>query len=174
MEFRKLQSQITYLNGYLDALAIVSSYSIVGMEYHLFAYNKEDKDCNQTIQKNAFELFGVSLDEWQLELIPTSRWEEQIREEILANFKRRIPHNPPEIAHQFQYEENDLVKDLFDKIRFAVNNFIGHFKEVFDTDKMDVYELKVFNTGHYRIVGVDLIFEISSEQILVLQLQGND
>ncbi|WP_300663997.1 hypothetical protein [Fluviicola sp.] len=174
IELRKLQSKIAYLNGYLDALAIVSSYSIVGMQYRLFIYNREGGDCNQTIQRNAYDLFGVHPDEWHTELIPVNHWEERIKEEIFANFKRRIPHNPPEIAHEFHYEENDMVQDLFDKIRSAVHYFILCFKEEFDTGKMDVYELKVIHTSHYRIVGIDLVFETSSGQVLVLQLLGND
>ena len=56
-----LQTKLTYLNGYLNALEILNSTNGIFMNYKLFAYNFSAGDIAYAIQSNAYELFGYTL-----------------------------------------------------------------------------------------------------------------
>lgn len=93
-----------------------------------------------------------------------------------ASLKRRIPRESDKsIAQQLDYTENSLVKDLGLRTKLVNENFISMFKNEFITDSMCVYELKITEkSSSYRLIGIDLIFEIDSTKILFLQILGSD
>lgn len=166
-----LQTKINYLNGYLTALGLLNSYSIIGMECKLFAFSYSAGDMEKCIQNNAYELFGVYPDDWAIEILKIDDWENKLQNELNASLKRRIPNGDG----QFDYSENDLVNDLNRSIRAVNAYFIHMFKEEFITDTTAVYELKVLESGSaYRIVGMDLIVELDDNRLLLLQLNGID
>ena len=168
-----LQSKLTYLNGYLDALALVCSYSIIGMNFRLFNYKYYSGDIERAIRYNSTELFNVGQNEFDIELIETKNWEELLKNELYANLKRRIPFESPAFASQLDYKENNLVMDLNYSIRNSINYFIMMLKNEFINETVNVYELKVSRTFH-RIVGIDLIFEIEPTKMILLQIRGMD
>ena len=49
------------------------------------------------------------------------------------------------------------------------------FKDEFINDSVSVYEMKfVEKISFYRIVGIDLVYEIENEKVLFLQILGTD
>lgn len=174
LEDQILHTKINYLNGYLEALAFMSSYSIVGMNFKLFLYSFYAGDIERSIQQHAYELFGVHTDEWKIELVKTADWEERLKKELYLNFERGIPTNNSDISPKPDFTKNSLTHQLMNRFHAPVDYFIRLLKDEFVNRETDVYELKVKTGAHYRIVGIDLVFEIGDTKLLVLQLMGND
>ncbi|RKR05340.1 hypothetical protein C8C83_4684 [Flavobacterium sp. 90] len=171
-----LNTKINYFNGYLASLALLNSYSIVGMKCKLYAFNFSAGDIEKCIQNNVYELFGVYPNDWNIEIEQINDWENRLKSELNASLKRRIPRESDKsIAQQLDYTENSLVKDLGLRTKLVNENFISMFKNEFITDSMCVYELKITEkSSSYRLIGIDLIFEIDSTKILFLQILGSD
>lgn len=165
-----INTKVNYLNGYLTALGLLNSYSIIGVNCKLYAFNFSAGDIEKCIQNNAYELFGVYPNDWNIEIEKINDWENKLKNELNASTKRRIPS---EAFNQLDYRENDLVKDLNHRVRSVNEYFVRMFKTEFITDSTDVYELKVKNNNSlYRFIGIDLIFEIDATKILLLQTNG--
>ncbi|WP_296143490.1 hypothetical protein [uncultured Flavobacterium sp.] len=171
-----LNTKLNYLNGYLTALGLLNSYSIIGVNCKLYAFNFSAGDIEKCIQNNAYELFGVYPNDWDIEIEKIDDWENKLKNELNASTKRRIPtETNPSASNQLDYSENDLVKDLNHSIKRVNEYFISMLKTEFSTDSTDVHELKIkTKNSSYRLIGIDLIFEIDSNKILFLQTNGND
>jgi hypothetical protein len=165
-----LQVKLTYLNGYLAALGFVNSYSIIGMRYKLHLFKYIGGNIERAIQNNSYDLFGVYPNDWEIEIDKADNWSDSLENEFLANFKRRIP-SP---HSQLDYAENDLVLSINSQIRAACRYFIHLLKNDIINDTTAVHELRVTKGSSYRFVGLDLIFEISDTNIIVLQMLGID
>jgi len=175
LENQILESKLTYLNGYLDALAMICSYSVVGMRFKLFRYNFYGGNIENAIQFNSFELFGVHENDWKTEIKLIKNWEYRLKEEFYSNIiKRRIPIEYSRQEDNFDIRENDLSTNLVQSIKNAINYFIDILKKEFSNETISVYELIVTNKRHYRIVGIDIIFEIDETKLILLQLLGSD
>lgn len=174
LEDQILQAKINYLNGYLEALAFMSSYSVIGMNFKLFLYPFYAGDIDRTIQHNSYELFGVYPDQWKTELIKTDQWEERLKEELYLNFERGIPIESMDRIPKRDYSKNDLTSLMKNRFHAPIDYFVEVLKKEFVNKETDVYELKVTSDAHYRIIGIDLVFEIGLTKVLVLQLMGND
>lgn len=174
LEDQILHTKINCLNGYLSALAMMSSYSIVGMNFKLFLYPFYAGDIERTIQHNSYELFGVHTDEWKIELVQANDWKTRLKEELYLNFKRSIPVDNTERISKPDYSRNDLTEQLRDRFHTSIDYFVELLEDEFVTRQTEVFELKVKTDAHYRIVGIDLVFEISDTKLLVLQIMGND
>ncbi|OQP60433.1 hypothetical protein A3860_33455 [Niastella vici] len=171
-----LNTKLNFLNGYLMALGFLNSYSVVGYRGKLFAFNFSAGNIEKCVQDNAYELFGVYPNDWNIEIRKNDDWETKLKSELNASLTRRIPHKGNELlTKQLDYSKNNLVDDLNYRVKFSNEYFVSILKSEFITDKTDVYELIVKDVGaSYRIVGIDLIFEIESTKLLFLQLIGND
>ncbi|WP_343632881.1 hypothetical protein [Fluviicola sp.] len=174
LEDQILHTKINYLNGYLSALAMMSSYSIVGMDFKLYLYPFYAGDIERAIQYNSYELFGVHTNEWNIELVKTDHWKARLKEELYMNFKRSIPVDHTTRIPKPDYSQNDLTDQLRDRFYASINYFVELLEDEFVTSQTDVYEMKVKADAYYRIVGIDLIFEISDTKLVVLQIMGND
>lgn len=169
-----LNTKINYFNGYLAAVGLLNSYSIVGVNCNLYSFHFSAGDIEKCIQNNAFQLFGVYPNDWNIEIERSADWEKKLTQELNASTKRRIPIDTNlTTSNPSDYFENDLVKALDQSVRRVNEYFIRTFKTEFIPDATEVYELKV-NHSTYRIIGIDLIFEIDSNRLLVLQVNGND
>lgn len=163
-----LNTKLLYLNGYLAALEILNSYSIIGMQYKLFGYTlASDGDELTTIRYYSGELFGGG--NYNFKLKPTDDWESLIKNELELNFQRRIPGGD---NGYLDYSENELVKDLKHQYFSAFDTFTRMLRENLIDEFMPVYVLETDKP--YRIIGLDLVFGISDTKIVVLQLMGND
>jgi hypothetical protein len=170
-----LNTKINYFNGYLEAVGRLNSYSIIGINCQLYVFSFSAGDIEKCIQNNAYELFGVYPNEWKIEIEKINDWESRLKSELNASLKRRIPtESDTSIAFKLDYSENDLVEDLNYRTKIVNEYFINMFKNEFITDSMDIYELKIKESTHYRIIGIDLIFEIEPTKVLFLQILGND
>jgi hypothetical protein len=171
-----LNTKVNYINGYLASLALLNSYSIVGMKCKLYAFNFSAGDIEKCIQNNAYELFGVYPNDWNIEIEQINDWENRLKSELNASLKRRIPiESAKSTGQELDYTENSLVKDLELRTKLVNEYFISMFKNEFITDSMAVYELKIKEkSSSYRLIGIDLIFEIDATKILFLQILGKD
>lgn len=169
-----LHTQIHYLNGYLAALGLLNSYSIVGVDATLHAFSLSEGDMSQCIQHNAYELFGVYPNDWDIAFTKIDDWEIRLKNELNASIQRRIPVEAG-AADASAYQENALVKALHANIKHVNEYFISLLKTALITEATDVYVLSVDTKGAtYRIVGIDLVFHIAPDTILVLQINGLD
>ncbi len=168
-----LNIKLNYLNGYLHALSLINSYAPIGMRCKLFAFNFSAGDIEKCIQNNAYELFGVYPNEYEIEIKKSNDWETLLKNELNASTKRRIPRGS--VVNPSDYAENMLVEDLFRNIKLVNNLFSNMVKNEFVKDDTDVYEVIISNAGSsYRIIGIDLVFEIEPTKILYLQILGTD
>jgi hypothetical protein len=172
LEDQILHTKINYLNGYLDALAWMSCYSIIGMNFKLFLFHYYGGDLERTIQNNSYELFSVHSDDWEVELEKAADWEERLKKELYSNFERGLPYGHSNTLPD--YSGNILFKHLDERFQVPIDNFVSLLKDEFVNAETDVYELKVTSKSIYRIVGIDLVFEITPTRILVLQIGGSD
>lgn len=163
-----LQTKLTYLNGYLDALAFLNSNSTVGMRHKLFAYNFSAGEIIKAIQYNSYELFGVYPNDWDLQIEQIENWENTLETEFDTSFSRKKSFNNRSI-------ETQLADDIIQQYKLACKHFIDLIKTEFINEHTTVYELKVKTNGSfYRLVGLDLVFEIDDTKILLLQITGSD
>ncbi|GFD81174.1 hypothetical protein ABHQ57_06750 [Tenacibaculum sp. ZH5_bin.1] len=160
-----LQTKLTYLNAYLDALELINSYSVIGMSYKLFAFNFSAGNIHKAIQDNSYELFGVYPNDWEFKINECKNWKEKLESELKSNFNRRNYNSLP---------ESELVKDLKHSINSSIDYFINLLKNEFAENSYNIYELSLTKASFYRIVGIDLIFEIDNTKIIFLQIIGSD
>ncbi|WP_262149807.1 hypothetical protein [Chryseobacterium foetidum] len=169
-----LNTKVNYLNGYLAALGLLNSYSIIGVNCKLYIFNFSAGDIKKCIQNNAYQLFGVYPNDWVVEIEKINDWEIKLKNELNASTKRRIPIEADKlIANQLNYSENDLTRDLIYQTKYVNEYFVLMLKNEFVINDIDVYEVFVKNVGaSYKIIGIDLIFEIEPTKILYLQITG--
>lgn len=84
-----LNTKINYFNGYLASLALLNSYSIVGMKCKLYAFNFSAGDIEKCIQNNVYELFGVYPNDWNIEIEQINDWEKQTKIRIERVIKKK-------------------------------------------------------------------------------------
>lgn len=160
-----LQVKLTYLNGYLRALSFINSYSIIGMQYKLFVYHFSNGNMEHSIQSHSHQLFGVYPNTWKIEFSKIKNWEELLKKEFTVNFDRK----------NSDYEKGKMPEFICDDYRKVFEEFISLLKESIITDNAVCYEMNVKTNGElYRIVGLDLVFEIDDTKIMFLQLKGLD
>lgn len=160
-----LQTKLTYLNGYLNALELISSYSVIGMKYKLFAFNFSAGKIESAIQNNSYELFGVYPNDWKLEIVKCNDWKNKLEVELKSNLTRRNANN---------LTENELVKDLSFSIKNSIDQFVYYIDKEFAINSSDIYEVNLIESDFYRLTGIDLIFEIDDTKIVFLQIIGTD
>lgn len=160
-----LQTKLTYLNGYLNALELINSYSVIGMNYKLFAFNFSSGKIENAIQNNSYELFGVYPYDWKLEIVKCIDWKNKLEIELKSNLTRRNTDNST---------TNELVKDLSFSIKNAIDHFINYIDKEFAKNSSDIYEVKLTTSNFYRLTGIDLVFEIDDTKIVFLQIKGSD
>lgn len=160
-----LQTKLTYLNGYLNALELINSYSVVGMQYKLFAFNFSAGNIESAIQNNSYELFGVYPYDWKLKIVKCNDWKNKLETELKSSLTRRFTAD---------YTENELTKDLSFSIKNAIDHFINYMEKEFSGSALDIYELKLIENSFYRLTGIDIIFEIDETKIVFLQIKGSD
>ena len=150
IENHALQTKILYLNGYLDALALVSSYDIVGMSYNIFAYNYSAGDILESLSHNSYELYGVYPNEYNFELVPIEDWTS-----LVLNGMQ--------------------TQGLNAQYLFALENFISMFKSHILNKSTNCFKIQIDTNGKFdRLVGFDLVFEIAETKLIVLQIYGSD
>ncbi len=172
IEQNTINSTVLYLNGYLDALSLFNSYSVIGMNYKLFAIDLLAGDLVTSIDHQAYKLFGRSQGEYQFELESVLHWKSLIKEELMANLTRRIPKGNNE---GLDYSVNDLVKDLHYHYINAFDIFLSLLEDNLLYKASEAYVVKANGKRTFHsIVGVDLVFEIAPTQIIYLQLTGSD
>lgn len=170
-----LHTKLTFLNGYLMSMGLLNSYSIVGLRCKLFAFHFSNGDIEKCVQHNAYELFGVHSNEWQIEIVPAPDWEHKLKAELNASTWRRIPGEGAGITNKGDYRENDLTRDYVRSTQSVNEHFVRLLKNEFVDDATTVHELRVVQqNATYRLVGIDLIFEIAPGKILFLQVLGVD
>lgn len=165
-----IQTKLNYLNGYLDALAYINSYPPVCMNYKLFQFNFSAGNIERAIQNNAYELFGVYPDEWELELIKEDHWIEKLKNELY----RQIPDDLVHSKNLHDSHKHDLIRRLVNGAREASDHFIHLLNDEFGKKSDCIYELKITKGDFYKLLGIDLVFEIEDTKIIFLQLNGSD
>ncbi|AYN01542.1 hypothetical protein MQX03_14945 [Chryseobacterium aahli] len=161
-----LQTKLVYLNGYLASLAAINSFSVIGMNYKLFAYNFSDGNIEGAIQNNSYELFGVYPNDWDVELTEVKDWKERLEIELV----KPVMQQPSILSDK----ENETIRDLKSRIKNSINDFITLLEKEFAEISTNIYESTVTKGGFYRIMGIDLVFEIEETKIIFLQILGND
>ena len=160
-----LQTKLTYLNGYLNALELINSYSVIGMKYKLFAFNFSDGKIENAIQNNSYELFGVYSNDWKLEIVKCNNWKSKLENELKSNLTRRNTNNSI---------DNDLAEDLCFSIKNSIDHFVNYIDKEFAINSSDIYEVNLIESDFYRLTGIDLVFEIGDTKIVFLQITGSD
>ncbi len=161
-----LQTKLTYLNGYLNALEMLNSTNGICMKYKLFVYNFSAGDIAYAIQSNAYELFGVYPNDWELEINKCTHWKEKLQSQLYFD---RESQNPDTTS------SNDLISNLNSRIKETISFFIHLIEKEFAKKANAIYELKITKSDAlYRLIGIDLIFEIEDTKMIVLQIQGMD
>ena len=160
-----LQTKLTYLNGYLNALELINSYSVIGMKYKLFAFNFSAGKIENAIQNNSYELFGVYPNDWNLEIVKCNDWKSKLENELKSSLVRKNTNNSI---------DNDFAKDLCFNIKFTIDHFVNYIDKEFAVNSSDIYEVNLIESGFYRLIGIDLVFEISDTKIIFLQINGSD
>ncbi len=170
-----LSAKVNYLNGYLAALGLINSYFPIGMRCKIYTFNFSTGDIEKCIQNNAYELFGVYPNDYEVEIKKSNDWETKLKYELNASTKRRILLGSIDVINPSDYLENLLVQDLSRQVKFVNDYFVGMIKNEFCKNNIDIFEVTVTNVvSSYRIIGIDLIFEIEPTKILYLQILGND
>ncbi|HAS39338.1 MAG TPA: hypothetical protein DCS93_02620 [Microscillaceae bacterium] len=172
IERETINSTVLYLNGYLDALSLFNSYSVIGMNYKLFAIDLLEGDLITSIDHQAYKLFDCPQGAYQFELESIVYWKSLIKEELMANLTRRILSGNNE---GLDYSVNDLVKDMHHHYINAFDIFLSLLDDNLLNKTSEAYVVKANGKRTFHsIVGVDLVFEISSTQMIYLQLTGSD
>ena len=176
LKLENFDYKLSYLNGYLAAISFLNSYSIIGIDCKLHAFEKKGLSIADCLQNNAYALFGVEPNDWSVTLEELPNWEENLKTELNASLNRRKASLGIKKENNLPSEnEHEAIKDLSKCIINVNNVFVNLLKHAFVADSQMVYELKVKPTsGNYRIVGIDLVFEIANKNVLVLQVLGND
>ncbi len=156
--------KLTYLNGYLQALAFINSYSPIGMIYKLFSLNFSDTTLIKSIQNNSIQLFDKLPYHYDLKLEQVQDWKKLLMNELSANIDNRAPF----------VKRNELTYKLIDSITSSYEYFIESLEKEVLGNNYNAYLLNVNTESIYRIVGLDLVFETGNNKIIFLQLLGSD
>ncbi|QYS86026.1 hypothetical protein JJC03_13505 [Flavobacterium oreochromis] len=161
-----LQTKLVYLNGYLASLAAINCFSVIGMKYKMYSFNFSAGNIEKSIQNNSYELFGVYPNDWTIEVFKIENWKEKLKIELYKPFI--------EIQSDSNSEEIQAIKDLKSRIKYSINEFIHLFENEFINKSVNVYETRITKGAFYRIMGIDLVFEIEETKIIFLQIMGVD
>lgn len=161
-----LNQKLAWLNGYLSALGLLNSSNPVGFQCKLFAFALPagDPDLIQPIQRclnyHAHQLFNVYPDQADFEWQALPDWQEKLCAVWQTYLRLQAGANNQQIV---------------DNLKLANRHFCQLLQQEFVKPETTVYELKVNLRGRfYRLLGIDLLFEIEDNQLLVLQVLGSD
>lgn len=154
-----LDWKLNWLNGYLQALACLISVNGLFFRCQLIKVDFVAGDAQRSLQHHAYDLFGQYPDDWAIDLIAIDDWQQS----LIQFVQRHLQLNQGQHAKQWLTQSSAVLQF-----------FCTQLKQLCLGENTEVFEMVVHERGFYRIIGLDLVFDLAGEQLLVLQILGAD